>query len=543
MSNPLRFHLRSIALSLAIAVSSGATARAVEVISSPDGGATATAKTYHATIAPDGCMPGLKIGGTSFIEPGVAKFTRGIYLFAKNKVIPLTDISVKGNSVITEGTSASVRYTFSDTGIVFEIANTGDSPLNFFMIFDRAVNSIVTEKGKSLPTPVENAGLGNVEFVSGGNTLKILPSTKLWSFEQRQVSQTDVAAGEKRSIQVKITAKSESPAAQPEQAIQSPGDYQVFQRATKDRGAIHIKAVVEGDPDAVEYHLSGKSPDGPLPGDWIPVDYDKASGRINTKVEAPAGGWYRFELRSRKGKTMESLGAVAHVGIGEVFIGAGQSNSTSCGEFRTTQKSGMVSNFNGTDWRLAQDPQLGSADQGKKGCDGGSYYPAFGDAMFEKYGVPIGVSPTGHTGTSVRYWQPGGNLHKGLVKRMQQLGTQGFRAVLWHQGETDVDLKLTKDEYHRLLKTTIESTRKESGWDAPWFVAHVSYPRLTEDNAIRTAQEALWEGGIALEGPDTDQLAGDNRDSTGVHFSPKGLAKHGQLWAEKVQAWLAQIDQ
>ncbi len=488
-------------------------------------------------------MPGLKIGGTSFIEPGVAKFTRGIYLFANSKVIPLTDVSVKGNSVIAAGTSAAVLYTFSDNGIEFEISNKGDSPMNFFMIFDRAVNSIVTEKGETLPAPVENAGLENVGFVSGGNTLRILPSTKLWSFEQRQVSQTDVPTGEKRSVQVKITSKTETPPAQSGTAIQSPGEYQVFQRTTMESGSIHIKAAVEGDWDAVEYNLSGKSPDGPLPGEWVPVDYDKASGRVDTKVEAPAGGWYRFGLRARKGKTIEPLGAVAHVGIGELFIGAGQSNSTSCGEFRTTQKSGMVSNFTGTDWRLAQDPQLGSADQGKKGCDGGSYYPAFGDAMFEKYGVPIGVSPTGHTGTSVRYWQPGGDLHKGLVKRMQELGKHGFRAVLWHQGETDADLKLTKDEYHRLLKIIIESTRKEAGWDAPWFVAHVSYPRLPEDNAIRSAQAALWEDGIALEGPDTDQLAGDNRDSTGVHFSPKGLKEHGQLWAEKVQAWIARADQ
>ena len=39
---------------------------------------------------------------------------------------------------------------------------------------------------------------------------------------------------------------------------------------------------------------------------------------------------------------------------------------------------------------------------------------------------------------------------------------------------------------------------------------------------------------MAFEGPDTDTLTGDYRDynGTGIHFSPKGLKKHGEMWAE-----------
>ncbi len=550
---------RTIFMSLLIAASISPTACAVEVESSQDGGATATAKGYRATIAPDGCMPELKIGGVSFIEPGVAKFTRGVYLYAGNKVVKMEDISVKGTTVLVKGESASIQYSFSDTGIDFEINNSSAENLNFFMVFDLAVNSIMTADGKSLPAPVGNAGLENVEFVSGENHLKLITTAKLWPFEGRQVAQIDVPAGETRRIEseIKIAGKPGSPNSKLEQlssppdkepvttemtaeerTILSPGDYQVFQRTTKDRGSIHIKARTDGTPDAVEYRLIGTSVDGPLPDDWIPVEFDRTSGWVDAKLEAPAGGWYRFELRARKGGIVEPLGTVAHVGIGEVFIGAGQSNSTSCGEFRTNQKSGMVSNYTGEAWRLADDPQLGSADAGKKGCDGGSYYPAFGDAMYEKYGVPIGVTPTGHTATSVRYWQPGGDLYKGLLKRMQALGEHGFRAVLWHQGETDVDLKLTKEEYFRLLEKVIENSRKDMGWDVPWIVAQVSFPGRPKDNAIRVAQAELWRDGIALEGPDTDQLVGSSRDKTGVHFSPKGLEEHGHLWAERVQAWL-----
>ena len=50
----------------------------------------------------------------------------------------------------------------------------------------------------------------------------------------------------------------------------------------------------------------------------------------------------------------------------------------------------------------------------------------------------------------------------------------------------------------------------------------------------------MWETKVALEGPDTDALRGDNRDDggRGIHFSARGLNAHGKLWADKVSAYL-----
>ena len=117
---------------------------------------------------------------------------------------------------------------------------------------------------------------------------------------------------------------------------------------------------------------------------------------------------------------------VDHVGIGEVFIGAGQSNSTNCGQEKIQQKSGMVSSFSGTGWQLGDDPQPGVHDN----TTGGSYWPAFGDAMFEEYQVPIGIASTGHSGSSVNQWAPGSELCRWTTARMKQFGPHGFRAVL-----------------------------------------------------------------------------------------------------------------
>jgi len=101
---------------------------------------------------------------------------------------------------------------------------------------------------------------------------------------------------------------------------------------------------------------------------------------------------------------------------------------------------------------------------------------------------------------------------------------------------------LSGEFYQNYLEQLISDSRRESGWEVPWFVAETSYhgPEDTGSADIRAAQRSLWSSGIALEGPDTDALIGDLRDHAGkgVHFSGKGLREHGARWAEKVSPWL-----
>jgi eukaryotic-like serine/threonine-protein kinase len=272
-------------------------------------------------------------------------------------------------------------------------------------------------------------------------------------------------------------------------------------------------------------------------GQWQALPAEGARA-FDAALPAPAGGWYRVEVRALKDGKEVGSAAVEHVGVGEVFVGAGQSNSTNCGEERINPKSGMVSTFSGTEWRPADDPQPGVHD----GSQGGSYWPAFGDEMYRRFKVPIGVASTGHSGTSVNAWAPGGELFQWTTTRMNELGREGFRAVLWHQGESDTGMN--PDEYDRKMTELIEASRKAAGWDVPWFVAQVSYhnPKDTSTPALREAQKKLWESGVALPGPDTDTLAGANRDQNGqgIHFSPIGLAAHGRLWADSIEPWLKQ---
>jgi hypothetical protein len=352
-------------------------------------------------------------------------------------------------------------------------------------------------------------------------------------------------------------------------SIESPREYQVFQRQSKASGTILVAGLASAG-DRAEARLTGSSSAAALPSDWTPVAIDSQSHRFRGELRVPAGGWYELEVRAMKGGQAIARETIAHVGVGEVFVVAGQSNATNYGEVRQQARTGMVAALGPAGWQLANDPQPGVQDHSTKG----SFIPAFGDAMYERYRVPIGVVAVGHGSTSVRQWLPtgerfavpptmgkfvhaiapgvwecDGTLFDGMMAAIQRLSQGGFRALLWHQGESDAHQKpdhdIPAEEYKRLMELVIRRSREQAGWDFPWFVAQASYHTPNDPSCppIREAQQSLWREGIVLEGPDTDQLVGSNRQNggAGVHFSEQGLAAHGRVWAEKVGAYLDRV--
>lgn len=344
----------------------------------------------------------------------------------------------------------------------------------------------------------------------------------------------------------------------------SPSDYQVVQRSTLARGTLRIvgqltQNATEG--SIVEARLFNSAE-----ADWQRLDARISERVISASMEVPAGGWNRLEVRISHNQVEYARDSVEHVGIGEVFVIAGQSNSANHGEQKQTPKSGRVVSLNKTTWQIANDPQPGASGTN------GSFMPAFGDALVEKLNVPVGMVACGIGATSVREWLPRGSsfpnpptlvgrveqspsgewTSKGdafdiLVAKMKLLGPNGFRAVLWHQGESDANQKdptrtLPGKLYRQYLEKIIRESRHAAGWEMPWFVAQATYhiPGDEEWPDIRDAQASLWKDKIALEGPDTDALKGElrERNGLGVHFSEAGLRAHGKKWADRVLPWI-----
>jgi hypothetical protein len=323
--------------------------------------------------------------------------------------------------------------------------------------------------------------------------------------------------------------------------VLSPKEYQVVQRTTAEKGSILINGKINVPADTVRARITGKSLLRTLPAKWINLPLQKSTMIFNLNYPIDAGGWYKIEIQAKMKNKIVAETSVNKFGDGEVFVGMGQSNSTNSAQFPIKQTSGMVSSFSGTEWKIADDPQPGVKDNTK----GGSFWPAFGDAMYERYGVPIGVATTGHGGTCLDQWHPNMELFKWSMTRIFQLGPNGFRAVLWHQGEADFNTP--PDIYYDKLKNIIETSKIQAGWEFPWFIARATYHNPVQSSwpKVREGQKRILDNKIALEGPDTDTLVGDNRDfdGKGIHFSPKGLKNHGLLWAQQVSVYLDPIVQ
>jgi len=344
-----------------------------------------------------------------------------------------------------------------------------------------------------------------------------------------------VAAFRKTYDEVFAADAQRPPQAEERIAILWPRDWQVIQRDSTDRGRVLVSGRVRGGSGHVA--IWARNAAGADVAKPVSVETDAALGAFQARLDVPAGGWYSLVVTASDAETSETLQAVVpRFGVGEVFVTAGQSNSTNCGQLRTQQTSGMVSSFSGTFWRLGNDPQPGAHDKSLTG----SPWPAFGDELYARLGVPIGIAVTGHGGTSVGQWEPGGELYEWMMRRVYQLGPGGFRAVLWHQGESDWNMP--SEEYFTRLRATILASRADAGWEIPWMTAHASYHSAANPAwpNVREAQQRLWDEKVSLQGPDTDTLTGDMRDfdGTGIHFSPAGLKAHGELWAKKVEAWL-----
>lgn len=321
----------------------------------------------------------------------------------------------------------------------------------------------------------------------------------------------------------------------------SPVEDRVFQRNNRNFATIPISGRVNVPFDDIEVRITGESLNGRLSGEWLKITCTPHQRAFNQWIELPAGGWYQLDIRTLSTGSVVGEAMIRRFGVGEVFVGAGQSNSTCCGEYPSEQVSGMVSCFSGENWEVRDDPFPGSHDYEPGTLSaGGSYYPAFGDALYNKYHVPVGIASTGQGGSRLSEWNTGGELFKWMMNRISQLGPGGFRAVLWHQGEADNEVP--PGVYYQNMVRLITDSNCLAGWSFPWFVANATFtnPHRIPIPDERAAQQRLWNDGIALKGPDTDILIGDMRDcnGTGVHMSLKGLMAHGEMWAEKVGVYL-----
>ncbi len=187
----------------------------------------------------------------------------------------------------------------------------------------------------------------------------------------------------------------------------------------------------------------------------------------------PAGGLYRLETRLMVQLPEFSCpfrGDMRHfIGVGDLWIIAGQSNSAGCGlgECDDPPQLGVHLFNNAMRWSLATQPLNESTDTAhpanrEDGNSAHSPWLTWAKLVQKVTGFPIGLIQTSLGGSPLRLWnptEPGDNsLYEVMLQAVAAAGGKA-RGVLWYQGETDA-IEHIADTYERRFTAAVRAWRK-----------------------------------------------------------------------------------
>lgn len=362
-------------------------------------------------------------------------------------------------------------------------------------------------------------------------------------------------------------------------AVTFPTSRAVFQRDNSNQATLYIGGYYEDCLDQIEARVVPRVVGQGTATDWTVIQTNPSGGQFYGSITV-AGGWYQLDVRGMRNGSQAALSSVDRVGIGEVFLVAGQSNATggdglpngpSASDDRVSSVNFQNLNPNNNTVPPYSNvqlpcPEFVHLDDFVKTAPFGNYawcWGIFGDLIAQRLNVPVLIFNAGWSGTSMYNWVetidpnfttigiygnpyptglPFGHLRLALNNYIAQ---QGYRAVLWHQGENDNFTENSRENYRNGLRSIINASRSLSGKDnLAWVVARVS--RMTKDGVSRTWQPVIdaQNDVIGLNGsdqnlvlpnvfagPETDPLEGPAlRTSDNIHFTGNGLNVLAQAW-------------
>ena len=189
----------------------------------------------------------------------------------------------------------------------------------------------------------------------------------------------------------------------------------------------------------------------------------------------PSGGLYRLETHLAPDRVTAREGCargdvVHHLGVGDLWVIAGQSNSAGYGRGAVYDppELGIHLFRNRMSWDLATHPMNESTrtahpENREAANPGHSPYLAFARAVKAATGIPQGLVQTSLGGSPLSAWnptEPGEHpLYDGMLRTIGAVGGK-VRGVLWYQGCSDTSPELSKTYLDRFT-AMIEAWRRE----------------------------------------------------------------------------------
>lgn len=333
----------------------------------------------------------------------------------------------------------------------------------------------------------------------------------------------------------------------------------VVQRGADGNGRIYVSGRITGVVDRVEAQLVPVTSGQGTATGWQVVQTNPTNNIFLGYVTG-SGGWYVLTVRTIVGGAVSGQASVQPVGIGEVFVTAGQSNSRGLGSGDNdlgtfTDRVNAIDSIN--HYYPPNFPALVSSGLPmpvpvfKPLTAGRRIFPMaesswgwgeLGDYIVNRYNVPVAFYVAGWDGSTAENWyktangmptcnryycvtdwpnlQPYTNL-KNVLQYYNSVA--GIRAVLWHQGEAEYNSNgnTSIPEYYNRLVNVIQKSRQDFGnRNMPWVVARASFDGSVSRPEVVTEQQRVIDtpGLNVYQGPYNDTIINRNAGGIDVHF-------------------------
>jgi hypothetical protein len=338
----------------------------------------------------------------------------------------------------------------------------------------------------------------------------------------------------------------------PNLAITSgPSDFRIYQQDRAGRADIELAGTWHGAEGCrsvrILVRLRSEEDSSPVPPavDWTPVARMARGAWGHVIRGVPAGGLYLLETlmqwkRSDGTAAQQVRRSVRHLGVGDVWVIAGQSNAEGSGRGVALDgpepgvhvlRPGNPELGEGPRWDLAVHP----LSEGS----GTSPYLRFAKVLRRELGYPIGLIQTASGGSALIQWHPEEDPGAVFWHRMLRcVGAAGgrVRGMAWYQGCHDATVPAKPHwalRYGERFARFVELAREQLG-DFPVLVAQInrwSDVVLTPEmhrgwSIVREAQRRVAEIGQACCVPTIDLPVSD-----GIHNSSAGNVVLGERLA------------
>jgi hypothetical protein len=264
--------------------------------------------------------------------------------------------------------------------------------------------------------------------------------------------------------------------------IASPAAYQTFQRDEQGRADISISGTLSGESGSIAARFNG--------GSWTTIGIAK-DGKFSGVLKSQLAGQGSLEVRFANKPDVNFK--QDHVGIGDVFLVAGQSNAE--GRITSPQsyshpnlRSSVYDEAIG--WRDGYDPTDSTLS------DQYSVWPLLATRIMAETNLPVAFITTAAPQTGLigdgGTWGKGQPTFEKCVQMVRNSGVNGLRAVLWYQGESDANVpSMTQSQYLNALLMLRRNLSADLGWSLKLVTAQIAYLHTDSSKETRDSVDAV----------------------------------------------------